>query len=300
MTIHVMVRFYRLRPLILIALGVIPLLSVGQSNLEKFTPSALFQKGQWEVNTFHNLYTQASVRNREGEEMELGQRQTFINSQLQFTYGSSESGRLNVGLDVIVTRAYYGESSSGPHQIFTSNGDFQRTVVSAVGPRIKYQPLLSLPSFSVQSSFLFPTAEGLESPFFTAHDRYSWITQVFYDHRISSKWRAFFSLDFLARFKTSDVQRTFLRLPASVFLSYFPSSKYSIFTSLQYSPRFESVSNSIDEQFGLNQWFTTFGFGGKYQATRKLSFELSYSNFVLSRNDGAGYSVNFGLRIISG
>ena len=58
------------------------------------------------------------------------------------------------------------------------------------------------------------------------------------------------------------------------------------------------VENAFDRQFGLSQWFTQAGLGVKYQITTSIGLELSYGNFLLSRNDGAGYNVNFGIRYI--
>ncbi len=272
----------------------------GQSYLETYTPSSLFEKGAWEINAFHNLYSQSEVRDREGEIIELGQTQTFINALYQFTYGITNSARVNIGLDVTINRAYYDGKSKNPLRAFGASGDFSRTALSAVGPRVKVLPITSLPNFSVQSSVLFPVAENLETPFFTGHDRITWLTQLFYDHKINEFWRVFLEADFLNRFKTNSVQRNFFRVPVSAFLSYFPTGKSTLYTSIQYSPRFETISNSVDEQFGLNQWFTVWGVGAKYQATSNMSLELSYGNFVLSRNDGAGYTINLGIRYIRG
>lgn len=274
-------------------------LNAQESNLERFTPSALFDKGTFEINTFYNLYTQNQIRNRNGDEVDLGQRQTFLNGMYQFTYGVSASGRVNLGLDVVANRAFYDDANTSPLKVLVSNdGDFNRTVVSAAGPRIKVVPIASIPNFSVQSSFLFPIASNLESPSFTAHDRYTWFTQFFYDKKLNSSWRLFLEVDALYRLKRNDSQVNFVRFPLSAFLSYFPSSKTTIFAFGQYAPRFEKASNAVDEQFGLTNWFTQVGIGAKYQLTSKMGLELSYGNFIQSRNDGAGYSLNFGIRYI--
>jgi hypothetical protein len=52
------------------------------------------------------------------------------------------------------------------------------------------------------------------------------------------------------------------------------------------------------EEFGMSSWFAQFGVGGKYQITDALGIELSYSNFALSRSEGAGHTLNFGVRYI--
>ena len=270
-----------------------------ESNLEKYTPSVLLEKGTWDFLSFYSIYTQTQVRDREGDEVALGQRQTFLNAMYQVTYGVSESGRFNIGFDVHVNRAYYDDSEGSPLNVLSFNsGDFSRTVVSAIGPRIRFVPVASIPTLSIQSSFLFPVASDLESPFFTAHDRYTWFTQLFFDKKLNAKWRVFLEADFLYRLKRNEDQVNFFRTPVSAFLSYFPSSRTTFFGFAQYSPRFQNLSNSVDEQFGFSNWFTQIGVGGRYQLMPNMSVELSYGNFVASRQDGAGYSLNLGLRYI--
>ena len=80
-----------------------------ESNLEKYTPSVLLEKGRWESNTFYSIYTQTQVTDFDGDNIDLGQRQTFLNAMYQFTFGTSESGRINLGIDVWATRALYDD-----------------------------------------------------------------------------------------------------------------------------------------------------------------------------------------------
>ena len=140
---------YLILPLLLLALT-----AKSQTNLEKYTPSILFGKGEWEINLFDNLYSQNSSRNTKGELLDLGQQQTFINSLTQFTFGVSDNARLNLGLDIMFTNAFYGKSSTSTG-IQVSEG-FHEFAVSGLGPRIKFSPVPSIPYFSVQSSLLFP------------------------------------------------------------------------------------------------------------------------------------------------
>lgn len=270
-----------------------------ESNLEKYTPSVLLEQGTWDVLSFYSIYTQTQSRNEQGDEVDLGRRESFLNAMYQVTYGVSHGGRFNIGFDIHVNRAFYDEDEGSPlNVLWFSEGDFSRTVVSAIGPRIRFVPIPSIPTLSIQSSFLFPVANDLEDPFFTAHDRYTWFTQLFYDWKLSDKWRIFAELDFLYRLKRNENQVNFFRTPASAFLSYFPSSRTTFFGFAQYSPRFQNMSNSVEERFGFSNWFTQVGAGTRYQLTPGLSVELSYGNFVASRQDGAGYTLNLGLRYI--
>ncbi len=272
-----------------------------QSNIVDFTPSALFEQGQYEVQVFHNIYTQKAVRNRAGEKVSLNQRQTFLNGTYQFTYGVSPSAKFNIGLDINATRAFYDNDQGSPFKALSpwEKGDSDRTIITTIGPRIKFNPVKSLPRLSVQSTFLIPVAKDQETPFFTNHDRYTWLTEVFFDKTFARDFQIFLATGFLYRInRRSQNQEDFFRVPLSVFLSYFPSQKISLYTFGQYSPRFETVSNGFDEQFGLSQRFTQFGAGIKYQATERLGLETSYGNFVNSRLDGAGSTFNFIVRYI--
>lgn len=274
-----------------------------ESNLEKFTPAVLFGKGTWELNSFYNLYTQNQGRNSDGESFDFGERQTFLNIMYQFTLGVSDNARLNVGLDVWVNKSLYdGDRTGNPFKVLLFDEEnFSRTVVSAIGPRVRFVPFESLSNFSVQSSFLFPVAQDQETPRFTSHDRYTSFTQFFYDHKINNEFRLFLEADLLYRIKRNSEQVNFLRTPVSAFLSYFPSSRVTLFGFAQYSPRFERVSNEVDETYGLSEDFFQLGGGLKYQWSRRLGIELSYGNFIASKGingAGAGYSLNLGFRYI--
>jgi hypothetical protein len=270
-----------------------------ESNLQRYTPARLFNNGAFEANLFHNLYTQSKVRDVNGDLVDLNQRQTFFNGLYQFTYGASNSGRWNVGVDVNYNRALYdGEKGSALNVLFSGKGDFNRLILGSVGPRIKFIPFKALPTFSIQSTFLFPVAAQQESPSFTGHDRYTWNTQFFYDLKINESWRIFAETGFLYRIKRYDYQTSFFNIPTSLFLSYFPNSRVTLYGFGQYSPAFRKQSNEIDQIFGLSNWYTQIGVGVKYQLATRLGLELSYGNFILSRKDGAGEVINFGIRYI--
>ena len=272
-----------------------------KSNIQVFTPSALFQKGQFEFNFFNNLYTQTQVRDGEGEEVGLGQRQTFVNTMIQFTYGVSRSARVNLGFDLYVSSASVDNNSGSAFNHFFGDVDFRETVISYIAPRIKFVPFKKFPRVSIQSALLIPVASDLENREgrFVNHDRYTWHTQLFTDFNIGSKFQVFLEEALFYRIKRNDNQDgNFARVFFSGFLSYFPSPKITVFGFGQYAPRFERLSNGFDSQFGLSQWFTQVGVGAKYQVMPQLGLELSYGNFINSRRDGAGSVLNFGIRFI--
>lgn len=263
----------------------------GGSNIQTFTPSALFGKGQFEVNKFTNIYRQTAIRDREGDKVNLNERQLFVNNLLQFTYGVSDKKRFNIGLDLNVHHANYKPDVEGT--------TYSRTVISSIGSRIKWSPIKSLPRFSVQSSFTFPIAndlQGEESGRFVAWDKKTWWTQFFFDRNIGSNFQLFLGADVLLRFDDLNFEQDFFRTPVSAFFSYFPSQKLTFYTQLQHSPAFGKQGTLSD--FGQIRWFTQAGLGGKYQVTERLQFELSYTNFFQSRADGAGQTFNVGIRYI--
>jgi hypothetical protein len=267
------------------------------SNLMDFTPSVLLKKGQVELNSFYNIYTQDKIRNTSGEKVILQGRQSFFNAQYSFSYGVSESARLNLGFDVLVSSFSDGNSPFSP--VFQS-GDFNEIVLAGFGPNIRFTPFKKINNLSVRSTLLIPGGQSLENREgrFVAHDRYTSINQVFLDMELNAHWRLFLEADLIYRFARSENQTDFFRTPVTGILSYFPSPKASVFALYQYSPRFEKVTNGFDEAFGLSRWFQQAGVGFKYQITAKTGLELSYTNFFASRNDGGGSTLNLGFRYI--
>lgn len=286
------------------------------SNLLQFTPSQLFRKGQYEFNLFNNLYSQTSVRNKAGEELEQDRRVSILASTLQFTYGISQRAKVNVGADVVIAGGSIGEVPGNQFQLFGSK-IASDVAVAAIGPRIKFQPIPKYRFYAVQMTFLFPVAKDLEAntsarEVFLGLNRYQWRTQFFYDFKLNEKFRLFydFTINYLIRRNKDEVffQPNFVDLPSTVFLNYFPTDKLNLFINGQYLSRYGKTSlgptgEGVDSQFGLLQWIIQLGGGVKYQATPQWGFEVSYGNFVAGRGfagieAGAGEVVNFGIRFI--
>lgn len=278
------------------SLILLPGLVVAQSNVQKFTPSVLLPQGQFEINQFNNLYSQTSIRDNRGTTVDLGQRQSFLTSTFGFYYGLP---KVNIGFEVNINSAKYSSRNSSILSLLSGGGDFSRTVIGSIGPRVKFVPSSSIKGLSIQSTFLFPVASDLETPRFVAHDRYTWNTQVFLDRAINDKARIFLELAFLYRIKRNSFQQNFFRTPLSAIFSYFPTPKSTIFVSTQYAPAFGQLVSGDQEAFGQLRWFTLVGIGAKYQLTPKIGIELGYGSFILSKSDGAGSTINFGLRIIN-
>jgi hypothetical protein len=264
-----------------------------QNSLQNYTPSVLLSKGQMEIKLFNNLYTQTKIRDQDGNDIEIGGRQSFFNNQFRFAYGVSNEKRINVGLEINMTSAKYAGDND-------TNKDFNKTLLSSIGPTIKFIPIPNIGNFSIQSTFLFPVGgEDLEDPDFINHNRRTWFTQLFYDYSISDQLNVFFEADLLFRFKEEDTQTNFFRTPVSGIVSYFPTSKLTFYTLIQHAPLYSTVLPGGQEiDLGRISWYTQLGFGMKYQLLSSLELELSYGNFLWSKRDGAGQVFSLGLRFL--
>jgi hypothetical protein len=82
-----------------------------------------------------------------------------------------------------------------------------------------------------------------------------------------------------------------LRLTPGLFLSYFPSSKFTVLGLVQHS-------QLLDLGNEFSQDFTAVGGGAKYQLTDALNLEALYTNFVRGNDTGLGQTFNLGLRAV--
>lgn len=269
-------------------------------SLQSYTPSVLLNKGQNELKVFNNLYTQTSSRDENGNSIQLGRRESFLNNQFRWLHGISQSKRINIGLEVNITTAKFGEDGSSVFNVLDGGEGTKKSLISSFGPSIKLVPFSQIGNFSIQSTFLIPTfRDNLETGgIFVNHNRYTWFTQFFYDRSITSKWNLFMEADILARFKVEDEQKNFYRLPLNLILSHFLTDKITLYTNAQHAAVYGNHEQFTDEPFGRLRWYTQLGVGGKYLFSNGFEVEASYSNFILSRNDGAGHSINLGIRIL--
>lgn len=285
---------------------------------QTYTPGTLLRKGQSDFTMFNTLYTESKT-NWKGQDF-TGFRTTFATTQLQWTYGVSENSRVNLGVDVYLRgsgRASVDSSVGAIDRAFTfKNTDSTRFGVGAIGIRAKVSPIKGVNNFSIQSTFLVSPADNPEgmSPtgdarFWIEWDRFIWWNQFFYDKTFggNDQFQIFLEADLLFRFKRRDYQNSHLDLPTSVFFSYFPTKKITLYVMSQYVPRFvydtpetdlsDFSDTRTDWVIGAN--YTASGVGFKYQFTSQLNIELLYSNFWRSRNNGLGETFNLGIRYIT-
>ena len=269
----------------------VSLSAFGQNNLQNYTPSILFKKGDWEYKTFQNLYTQTKLFDTDGGKVATGQRETFFTSINQFLYGLND--QVNIGLDVWV------KSSNNSIDNFSSS-----TGLTGIGPKIKIAPFKDLPRLSIQSTFLFNTVDDPEgvngSRYFLEWDANLWLNQIYFDLPLNEKSQLFFQQAFWYRMTKdgSSVDNNFLETQTSIFYSYFPTSRWTIYGMTEYFPTHYDFGNDRSEAFFA--YFLQSGLGIKYQLVPNLiELEALYTNFWNgSEFKGAGETINLGIRVI--
>ena len=262
-------------------------------NLQTYTPSILFDQGDWEFKSFQNVYTQTQQFDANGDRTPLEDgRQTWYTSINQFLYGLNN--KVNIGADVWVKNVNY----AGPNE--------SRTAVVGFGPKVKIAPFENLPRLSLQSTLLFPLAEDLEdrrqdfTPFLET-DATLWLNQIFFDLPLNEKSQLFFQQAFWYRFvRNSFAANNFLQTQTSVFYSYFPTDRWTLYGMTEYFPTHYNSADEVQSAEAFFSYFVQSGIGTKYQLVPNLiELELLYTNFWNgSEGQGAGETINFGIRVI--
>ncbi|QWX83172.1 hypothetical protein H0I23_12010 [Cellulophaga sp. HaHaR_3_176] len=260
-----------------------------KSNIQQYTPSKLIGKGQIDLKWFNNLYTETKSTFVEGDIP----RQTFFTSTLEAYTGVGSNKRWNLGVilefksnvingrDALDVFKFDGENSSA------------RSGLTSIAPSVKFVPFTSVSNFSIQSSFFIPLVDNeSENGVFLDQKGYTWQNRFFYDYTFpGDKWQLFSELNSELHFgdKNESFANNSLGLTPGVFLSYFPSSKFTVLGLAQHSQR-------IDLGNDFAQDYTAVGGGAKYQLTKALNLELLYTNFIRGNNTGLGETFNLGLR----
>lgn len=277
--------------------------AVEQSNIQNYTPSKLLEKGKWDIKWFNNLYTQT-----EGEYNGLKTdvpRSNFFTTSLEVFTGITNSKKVNVGLILEYrSNSFAGESATS---VFSFNNEVgkSRSGLSHFAPSVKIAPFNGLPRFSIQSSFFIPVFDKeTNENGYLAQNSYIWQNRFFYDYTFPGKKFQLFSEIGTRLFfgeKSVNADNTFnenggfannsLEVAPGVFLSYFPTNKFTILGFVQHA-------QLVDLGNDFEQNYTAVGFGAKYQLTKVLNLETLYSKFVRGNDSGLGQSFNLGLRAI--
>ncbi|WP_400070675.1 hypothetical protein [Zobellia russellii] len=262
-----------------------------QSNIQQYTPSKLIGKGQIDLKWFNNLYTQTKSTFSDGKEP----RQTFFTSTLEAYTGVGENKRWNVGAIFEFRSNVIGDRGALDVFKFDGEDNTARSGLTSIAPSVKFVPFRSVSNFSIQSSFFIPLVDNeTENGVFLDQNGYIWQNRFFYDYTFpGNKWQLFSELNSELSFgdKEDSFANNSLNLTPGIFLSYFPSSKFTVLALAQHSQR-------LDLGNDFAQDFTALGGGAKYQLTNALNLEALYTNFVRGSNTGLGQTFNLGLRAI--
>jgi hypothetical protein len=281
------------------------------TNIQEFTPSKLLRKSQWDIKFFNSIYTQTE-RTDEGSNSITIPRETFFTNTTEVYTGVSKNSRINVGLIIQVRSNTYGGAGALDVFRFDNNDTDARSGLTTLAPSIRVQPFKSVSNFSFTSSFYVPLFQDAPNSPYLDKRSYTWETKFFYDKTFGeNKWQIFTEADFAFNFGetrqdadplTENVGERFannsLSLPLSAFLSYFPTSKSTVFASAQqaFLIGYDNPSSSGDN---FSQNYTSLGIGGKYQVTDVLNVEASFGKFVRGSNfQGLGQTFSIGLRAI--
>lgn len=276
-----------------------------KSNIQEFTPSKLLKKGQWDIKLFNSIYTQTERTDERSKSVKID-RETFFTSKLEVFTGVTESSRFNVGVVIQTKSNTYGGAGALDVLSFKDDRQTTRNGLSSIAPSVKIQPIKSMSNLSLQTSFFIPVFEDVPGAPYLDKRSYVWETKFFYDKSFSEdKFQFFGEIDLGYNFgeKTADANpltentserfaNNSLTFPISAFVSYFPTSKSTLFISGQ-------QSFLIDLGNNFEQDYTQFGLGGKYQLTKALNIEASFGKIVRGTNfQGLGQTFSLGLRAL--
>ncbi|SHG84696.1 hypothetical protein SAMN05444372_110157 [Flavobacterium micromati] len=264
-----------------------------QSNIQTYTPSKLLEKGKWDIKWFNNLYTQNKEESN-GNTRDIP-RSNFFTTSLEVFTGASTNKKFNAGVILEIRSNTFGGQNASSVFSFDNEIGKARTSLSHIAPSVKIAPFSSLPRFSIQSSFFIPVfdKENNENGFL-AQKSFIWQNRFFYDYTFpGAKFQLFSEFGtrlFLGK-KEEGFANNSIELAPGIFLSYFPTSKFTVLGFVQHA-------QLVDLGNDFSQNYSAIGTGAKYQLTKVLNLEVLYSKFVRGNDSGLGQSFNLGLRAI--
>ena len=263
------------------------------SNIQNYTPSKLLEKGKLDIKWFNNLYTETK-KDFDGTTIDVPRSNFFTTSFEAFT-GVSSNKKFNAGLIIELRSNTFGDQSATSVFSFKNEIKKSRSGLSHIAPSVKIAPFTSLPRFSIQSSFFIPILDKeTNENGYLANKSYIWQNRFFYDYTFSgNKFQLFSELGTRYFFgkKEEGFANNSLEVAPGVFVSYFPTSKFTVLGYVQHA-------QLIDLGNKFSQNYTAVGVGSKYQLTNVLNLEVLYSKFVRGYYSGLGQSFNLGLRAI--
>jgi len=274
-----------------------------KSVIQEYTPSKLLKKGQWDIKFFNSLYTQTKSTDAGSNSFTIP-RETFFTNTTEIYSGVSQNSRVNIGFIFQIRSNTFGGADALDVFNFEDNAS-ARSGLTTIAPSIRVQPFAGTPNFSFTSSLFLPIFKDKANAPYLDKRSVFWETKFFYDKTFGAdKWQVFTEADFGFNFgeKSTDADvdsniperfaNNSLFLPLGVFLSYFPSTKTTVFVDAK-----QTFLIDLGNDFSQNS--TSLGFGGKYQLTDVLNLEVSFDKFVRGHSfQGLGQTFSLGLRAL--
>ncbi|MBV7269358.1 transporter [Winogradskyella luteola] len=271
-----------------------------KSVIQEYTPSILLKKGQWDIKWFNNLYTETrDLFGPSGEEQDIP-RNTFFTSTVDIFTGISDNNRINMGLLLEFRSNAIGGRDALDVFSFDGERGSARSGFTSFAPAIKFNPLKNVSNFTIQTAFHIPLIDNeTEDGVFLDQGGFIFQNRFFYDYSFAGgDWQLFTELNTEYNFGDQDsFAYNSLRLIPGVFLSYFPSSKFTVLGLVQHI-QLVSFGGNDDGFNDFSQDATILGGGAKYQLTDELNIEFLYSNFIRGNDTGLGQTFNIGLRAL--
>ena len=258
-----------------------------KSVIQEYTPSKLLKKGQWDIKWFNNLYTETKdLFGPNGDKQDIP-RNTFFTSTIDVFTGVSENSRFNIGLLLEFRSNVIGGRDALDVFSFDGESGSARSGFTSFAPAVKFNPLKNVSNFTIQTAFHIPLVDQeTDGGVFLDQKGFIFQNRFFYDYTFpSGDWQLFTELNTEYNFGKEQVQddnfdtiegsfaNNSLLLTPGLFLSYFPSQKFTILGLVQHQQRLDLGNN-----FAQN--FTAFGGGAKYQLTPVLTLKPYLLNLL--------------------
>lgn len=295
----------KITKLLVIALLISGISYAQESNIRTYTPSKLLNKGQVDVKWFNNFYSETNGTFPDENGNTNFPRKNFYTATFETFYGVSENSRFNVGLVFNVKSNNIGGKSWFSPLNFKNDDGVSRAGLTSITPSISFQPIEHIGNFSIRTGITIPLVDHeTKQGVYLDKKSFIWETKYFYDYTFpSGDFQLFTELDTQFNFGEEDTYddngtseggfaNNSLGVPVSVFFSYFPSDNFTIYAQAQ-----QYVLIDLGNEF--SQEYTQLGLGLKYQVSRAINIETSYTNFVRGSDTGFGETINLGLRFIS-
>ena len=256
---------------------------IGSDQDIRYFTSYLYGRGQYELSVFNNYFSE--IR---GDVY----RSNFFTSFIRYTLGYSK--KVNFSIDLKWRAVSFGDANligefdalrhgnEGSTQVNNEEVTFRKIGISAIIPRIKYQPINTRPNLSIQHSVAIPTNYGSDGAFLDWGSP-SIYNDVFYDITTGSKSSIFLQLSIWleniggALFRQSDGYYQF-STPFTFIYQYFPSRKTTIYSLINVAPQWGySVTEGGNNVNAIEDGYQQLGLGIKQYVTEETQIELLYS-----------------------